>query len=114
VRSLTARILRAHGYGVVEAPDPEAALALEALRSGEIDLLLSDLVLPGMSGTELAAHVQILMPDVHVLFMSGYTDDVIARHGIAHDDVAFLPKPFTAHALLHLVRDTLDQGAPRR
>jgi CheY-like chemotaxis protein len=109
VRSLTMRILEAHGYRVLEAGDPDAALALEAVHTGEIDLLVSDLVLPAMSGRQLADRVQTLIPRVQILFMSGYTDDVMARHGIAHDDVAFLPKPFTAAALLRRVRETLGE-----
>lgn len=110
VRNLTARILRAGGYEVVEAADGEEALRLEG---GEerIDLMLTDLVMPGMSGKELADAMSRRRPGLGLLFMSGYTDDVVLRNGVMERQIAFLEKPFSSGDLLDMVRDTLD-GTP--
>ena len=101
VRRLTCRILTREGYNVLEAPDGPRALDTWDEHPGEIDLLLTDVVMPGMSGKELADRLGI-----EPVFMSGYTDDVISRHGM--DGLRLVQKPFDAQTLLGAVRSALD------
>ena len=101
VRRLTCRILTREGYNVLEAPDGPRALDTWDAHPGEIDLLLTDVVMPGMSGKELAERLEI-----EPVFMSGYTDDVISRHGM--DGLRLVQKPFDAQTLLGAVRSALD------
>ncbi len=108
VRSLASTILRMHGYKVTEAASAEAADIL--LRNGHnVDLVLSDIVLSGMSGPELAEKLRKRQNHVRFLFMSGYADDAVIRHGILETEVAFIQKPFTPDALAAKVRETLDR-----
>ena len=104
VRRLTCRILSRQGYRVFEAPDGHQALNTWDRHSSEIDLLLTDVVMPGMSGKELAEQIGI-----EPVFMSGYTDDVVLRHGV--EGLRLVQKPFDAETLLTAVRSALD-GAP--
>jgi two-component system, cell cycle sensor histidine kinase and response regulator CckA len=117
VRSLTARTLRRIGYDVLEANNGAEALRLSERRQEPIHLLLTDVVMPRMSGREVAERLALMRPDMAVLFMSGYTADVIARHGILEEGRLFLEKPFTPTALAARVREVLDgvaaQGAAR-
>jgi signal transduction histidine kinase/ActR/RegA family two-component response regulator len=107
VRELAARILRTRGYSVIPAADATAALAaLE--RTGKVDLLITDVVLPGLSGRELAERAAQLRPGLRVLFMSGYTEDVILQRQLLAHDVAILQKPFTADRLARRAREALD------
>jgi PAS domain S-box-containing protein len=108
VRSLAARSLRARGYAVLAARDASEALDLFGAHARDIALLLTDLVMPGMSGRQLAEQVQGEQPSIKVLFMSGYTDDAVVRHGLLQSEVAFLQKPFTPSLLTRRVRDLLD------
>jgi len=85
-------------------------LAISASYAGPIHLLLTDVVMPGLSGTELAGQVAHLRPGIGVLFMSGYTDSVVAQHGILDQGKAFLQKPFTPLALAARVREVLTQN----
>jgi PAS domain S-box-containing protein len=101
VRRLTCRILTREGYTVLEAPDGPRALDTWDEHPGEIDLLLTDVVMPGMSGKELAERLGI-----EPVFMSGYTDDVISRHGM--DGLRLVQKPFDAQTLLGAIRGALD------
>jgi CheY-like chemotaxis protein len=101
-------VLRRSGYHVLEAPGALAALELSRAHPGRIDLLLTDVVMPRMSGRELAERLGPLRPDLSVLYMSGYTDDAVIRHGVLGADTAFLQKPFTPAALVQRVRETLD------
>jgi two-component system, cell cycle sensor histidine kinase and response regulator CckA len=107
VRNLTIAILKAYGYRVLDAANGADALALIADHPEEIDLLLTDVILPGMNGRELASRVRALNPRVKVLFTSGYTDDVLASRGALEANVAYLPKPFTAESLAAKVREVL-------
>jgi PAS domain S-box-containing protein len=107
VRSLTARILRSGGYQVLEAVDGADALRPD-IEGAEVDLMLTDLVMPGMSGKDLADEMARRRPGLRLLFMSGYTDDIVLRHGVLERRIAFLEKPFSSTALLETVRDTLD------
>ena len=104
-------ILVSQGYTVNEAEDAEQALKLQESSQGPVDLLLTDVVLPGMNGKELYNKMAEKMPDLRVLYMSGYTDNVIAHHGILDEGVHFIQKPFTNQALLTKVRQVLDQPA---
>jgi len=109
VRELAARVLRDHGYCVLEASDPSQALrAIDAHSADEIQLLVTDVVMPQMSGRDLAEHVAPLRPDIRVLYVSGYTDRAIVHHGVLDEGTPFLQKPFTAEALVRKVREVLD------
>jgi len=108
VRSLAREILEAHGYAVSEARDSTEALRVCHTHSGSIHLLVTDVVMPGMSGRELAARLGTIHPETKVLYMSGYTDDAVVRHGVLNAGLAFLQKPFTANAFLCKVREVLD------
>jgi PAS domain S-box-containing protein len=112
VRDLTCDLLRAAGYRVLAAATPDEALALCENHSGTIDLLLTDVVLPGMSGRELAEHARRVRPKMRVLFVSGYPDDEMVRLGIQREEAVFLAKPFTADALGRKVRQALERSAP--
>jgi two-component system cell cycle sensor histidine kinase/response regulator CckA len=108
VRHLVRDILVDHGYTVLEAASGPEALAFGRQYSGPIHLILSDVIMPGQSGREFVDAIRPLRPDARVVFMSGYTDDAIVRHGILSDGIAFVQKPFSAGALLKKVRETLD------
>ena len=108
VRSLASRVLRENGYTVLEASNGEEALQLCAQQRGTIRLVMTDVVMTGMSGRELAERLHVAHPEMTVLFTSGYTDEAVVRHGILDTGVAFLQKPFTPDALLHKVREVLD------
>jgi PAS domain S-box-containing protein len=111
VRDLTAHLLRQQGYTVLEAADDQSALRLDREHSGPIHLLLTDVVIPGANGKILAGELQQIRPELKVLFMSGYTDNTIAHHGVLEPDIAFLSKPFTATSLTRKVREVLDSFA---
>lgn len=108
LRELAEHLLQLHGYQVLTAPSGEAALAFCQKYTQSIDLLLTDLLMPGMNGRQLMTAVTNLFPDIHVLYMSGYTDNVIAKHGVLEEGVAFLQKPFSPSTLLRKVRQALD------
>jgi len=108
VRSLARDILEMNGYTVLEASCGEQALTIARAHTGTIHLLLSDVVMPGMSGGELAHRLTGFRKDIKVLFMSGYPDDAIVRHGVLGPDAAFIQKPFTLDALARKVRDVID------
>jgi len=111
VRSLLGRVLQRNGYTVLEAENGTEALQWCARHPGAIHLLVTDLVMPRMSGRELAERITQIRPDLKVLYMSGYTDDAIIRQGILELGAAFLQKPFIPAALLERVRQLLDSGS---
>jgi PAS domain S-box-containing protein len=114
VRGLTAAALRKRGYVVVEAGCAEEALRARAALPGPIDLLLTDVVMPGASGRVLAERLTASDPTLAVLYMSGYTDDAVVRHGLLSAEVEFLQKPFAVDALLRTVRRVLDRRPDAR
>src|SRR5216117_2233368 len=109
VRSVARQVLERHGYTVLEAPSAEAALDIATRYSGTIHLLLTDVVMPGLNGRELASRLADLRPDARVIFMSGYTDDAVTRHGVLEPGSAYVQKPFTPEAIARRVREVLDQ-----
>jgi PAS domain S-box-containing protein len=108
VRGLAARILQRQGYEVLCASDPLEALGVVDNQSHNIDLLLTDVVMPGGSGRQVAEALRDIRPDARVLFMSGYTDDAILKYNVLDGVTAFLQKPFTPADLAHKVREVLD------
>ncbi len=110
VRRVAAQILTRHGYRVVEAPGPREALRLAG--TAPFDLLLTDVVMPDMSGRELARRLHALRPDLRVLYTSGCTDNAIGHHGVLESGLAFAQKPFTPASLLQKVRAALDAPEP--
>jgi CheY-like chemotaxis protein len=108
VRSAMREILQPMGYIVLEAGSGEEALRLCAGQEGAIHLLLTDVVMPGMSGHEVAQRLARMCPEMRVLYMSGYSDDALIRRGVLEQGTAFLQKPFTPDALAHKVREVLD------
>ena len=95
VRALASRILQERGYRVLESASPDDALQIAEHHQEPIALLLTDVVLPKMSGRKIAEHLTLLRPSMKVLYMSGYTDDAIVRNGVLEANTAFLQKPFT-------------------
>lgn len=110
VRNLAARILSRNGYTVVPAADGGEALELCLDETQHFDLLVSDVVLPGIHGRVLVERLRATRPHLKVLYMSGYPRDVIAHAGRLDEGIDFLEKPFTADALAHKVREVLDSG----
>jgi signal transduction histidine kinase/ActR/RegA family two-component response regulator len=108
VRGLARDILRQQGYTVLEAADGDEALRVGREYRGPIHLLVTDVVMPQMGGRQLADRLQAGRDELKVLYVSGYTDDDILRQGVSETGTAFLPKPFTAAALAHKVRQVLD------
>jgi CheY-like chemotaxis protein len=98
LRAMFARILRATGYEVTDAPDAETALSLAAGLGGRLTALVTDMVMPGMNGQQLAAALEQTQPGLRVLYLSGYSDDVAFR-GPIKSDVSFLQKPFSPQEL---------------
>ncbi|MGH9522229.1 MAG: response regulator, partial [Terriglobales bacterium] len=95
------------GYAVIAPDKPEDAESI-CRENNRIDLLLTDVVMPGMSGREVARRVTQMRPGVRVLYMSGYTTNAIVDHGVLDEGLAFLPKPFTPISLSTKVREMLD------
>ena len=111
LRATAHQILSRYGYTVLDAPDGKAALALTTRHDGPIHLLLTDVVMPEMSGRELAERFMARRPDVRVLYMSGYTDHAVVRHGVLEPGIAYLQKPFTPDSLARKVREVLDASS---
>jgi signal transduction histidine kinase/CheY-like chemotaxis protein len=109
VRQLVCDILRGDGYRVLAAAGPLEALELAKDHHGSVDLLLADVVMPQMNGRELADRLKPLRPEMRVLFISGYTGNVVVHHGVLDEGVAFLQKPIVPDALLRRLRDVLTE-----
>jgi two-component system, cell cycle sensor histidine kinase and response regulator CckA len=113
VRALTRYVLQSCGYSVLEAARGEEAIRLAEKHQGPIALLITDVVMPGLGGRMVAERVVALNPSTRVLYLSGYTDDAVVRHGVLQSETAFLQKPFTPSALAIKVRKVLDAPNPR-
>lgn len=109
VRQLLRHSLQQLGYTVLEAGNAEEALALAQRPGQHLDLIVTDVVMPGWSGPEAAAHLRRLHPGVRLLFLSGYTGEALSQHGLQDQNAAFLQKPFTLTALAQKIRDILNQ-----
>jgi CheY-like chemotaxis protein len=109
LRAVVADTLRANGYVVLEAPDGNAGIEFAGRFDAPIDLLLTDVILPGATGREVAGRMLAFRPELKVIYMSGYTDDFIADHGIVDPETVLLEKPFPIALLLLRVRETLDR-----
>ena len=110
LREISREILEEHGYRVIEAAGPSQAIDIVRDRHEPIHLLLTDVVMPGMNGRALADALRALRPDLKVLYISGYTDDILAHSGVLATGTLLLQKPFTTSALLGRVREALEQG----
>ena len=110
VRRLTREILSGNGYKVLEAGNGREALLVSEAHRGEIDLLLTDVIMPKMSGRDLGERIRLQRPGLRILYMSGYTDDAILRHGVLENGIPFLQKPFTPEGLARMVREVLDSA----
>ncbi len=114
VRTLARQVLETAGYRVLEAESADAAIRLcENMNGDRIDLLLTDVVMPGMSGNDMSRILLKKQPGMPVLYMSGYTDDAIVRHGVLEAGINFLEKPFTPAALALKVREVINSGKRR-
>jgi signal transduction histidine kinase len=110
VRMVLRQVLERYGYAVLEAPNGDTALRLAAKHHGPIHLLLTDVVMPGLSGRQLAEQLARLRPDMKVLYASGYAGNAIVHHGILEAGIAYLQKPFTPETLARRVRQILDSS----
>ncbi|MBN8615935.1 MAG: PAS domain S-box protein [Deltaproteobacteria bacterium] len=108
VRSMALMGLRMHGYNVLTATDGQDALRVARAHRGPLDLILTDVVMPNLSGPALIEQLKEELPRTKVLFMSGYTDDAVVRHGLLEANVAFIQKPYTPMKLARKVREVLD------
>ncbi len=113
VRNLCLEVLTKAGYAVLEAQNGEEALRLARENKRALDLIVTDVVMPGMSGRELAKKMTAHHPRAKVLYLSGYADDAVLRHGVMEEGAALIPKPFTPNQLLKKIRDILD-ASPKK
>jgi CheY-like chemotaxis protein len=109
VRKLAGRILKTQGYTVLETADGNEALRICKGRKEPVYLILTDVVMPGMSGRELAERLKKFQPEIRVLYMSGYTDNAIVHHGVLEKGMNYIQKPFTIEGLARKVREVLDK-----
>jgi PAS domain S-box-containing protein len=114
VRTLVRETLRREGYRVLDAPGPIEAKRISEQHKGAIQLMITDVVMPKVSGRELAEQLSQHRPDMRVLYMSGYTDNAILANGVLEKEVAFIQKPFTPAALTEKVRDVLEADSRTR
>jgi PAS domain S-box-containing protein len=112
VRQVARRILARHGYSVLEAASGDNALVVSREHAGPIHLMLTDVVMPGMSGQEIMENLKSQRPEMKVLFMSGHTENAIVHHGVLNPGTAFIQKPFKYNILAHKIREMLDNPAP--
>jgi len=109
LRDMAGKMIKGYGYSIITARDGKEAIKISGSHDGPIHLLLTDVVMPGMTGRELAEKLQPRFPEIKVLYMSGYTGNAIAHHGVLEKDVEFIQKPFTQEGLASKVREVLDK-----
>jgi DNA-binding NtrC family response regulator len=109
VRKLAVQFLRRHDYFVLEALHGSDALLVCEQHQGPVQLMVTDVVMPGMSGRELAERLSSLHPEMKVLYMSGYTDNAIVHHGVLDEGPNYIQKPFSMEMLAKKVREVLDK-----
>ncbi len=114
VLGLARDVLAGEGYRVLDAPSAEAALRIAEEYTAPINLLLTDVVMLGMSGRELADRLRPTRPELRVVYMSAYTAEVMGQHGVIEADVPFIAKPFTPDYLLRKIGEVLHSRAPYR
>ena len=114
MRSSARKLLESRGYEVLEAKGANDALEIGGRYKKHIHLLLTDVVMPQMSGRELAEHLAPLHPETKVLYMSGYADHAVVQHGLLDPGTVFLQKPFSADALARKLREVLDSVGAQR
>lgn len=114
VRNLACQILRPQGYTILEAKDGMEALRVNEEHGDQIHLMITDVVMPGMSGKEVEERLRPLRPDIKVIYMSGYTDNAILHHGVLSPEVEFLQKPFAVDGLKRKVREVLNKPRKRK
>jgi PAS domain S-box-containing protein len=114
LRPLIGRALATHGYTVLTAADADEALDLAAGHPGPIDLLITDVVLPGMNGCDLAKRLQERRPELRILYTSGYPGDTVLAHGVAQCDVAYLEKPYALDELVRVAREEIGRPGPHQ
>jgi CheY-like chemotaxis protein len=107
VREVVCSMLKQNGYRVIESDSPQSAIELSKKHTGDIHLLLTDVVMPGMKGPEVYQLIFNIHPETKVLYMSGYPQDFISRQGILHDGVQFISKPLTINSLLKKVSESI-------
>ena len=108
ILDLVAGILKNNGYSVLPACGAEEALRVTGEHANSLNLVLTDIVMPGLSGGELVQRIMLLKPGIHVLYMSGYTKYTVVNHGILESVSSFIWKPFSPEELLQKVREVLD------
>ena len=109
VLRLTSRILTSKGFKIIEANSPGEAIQICRKRGDSVDLVLTDVIMPNMSGPELVTEIMKQFPEIKVLYMSGFTADIIAVNSIISSDVPFIHKPFSLKSLIDKVSEILDQ-----
>jgi len=109
VRDLTQRMLKQLGYSVLTAAKGDEALEISSNHAGEIALLVTDVVMPNMSGKQVADALVLTRPGLKVLFLSGYTDNTVGNHGVLDSNVNFLAKPFSRETLARKIREILSR-----
>ena len=113
VRKLAGKILEKQGYRILETFNGDDALVACERRKSPIHLMLADIIMPGMSGSELAKLLKPLYPEIKILYMSGYTDNAVVRHGVLEKGVNYIQKPFTMEGLARKVREVLDKDSDK-
>ena len=113
VRKLAGKILEKQGYRILESFNGDDALVACERRKSPIHLMLADIIMPGMSGSELAKLLKPLYPEIKILYMSGYTDNAVVRHGVLEKGVNYIQKPFTMEGLARKVREVLDKDSDK-
>jgi|GEM_PF-4636559 len=114
VRSMATQMLKILGYTVFPAASPQEALAICTEAARPIDCVVTDVIMPGMSGRELVEKVSALRPGIRTLYMSGYTSDVIAHHGVLDEGVFFIQKPFDMNSIHKKIQEVMNAAPPDR